>query len=54
MRVMTIKVRWFDGYFEKFEARAARSGNSILYIKLVSGEDRWVPLQQVRWFSGLK
>jgi ribosomal protein S8 len=51
---MKIKVRWFDGYIEEFDAEDARSGAYILWIKLKTGEDRWIPLSQVRWFSGLK
>jgi len=50
-----IIVRWFDGYLEEFEVEVVevRSGAYILWMKLASGEDRWIPLSQVRWFSGL-
>jgi hypothetical protein len=47
---MTVKVRWFDGYYEEFEAIEVRSGAYILWVRLLKGE-RWIPLSQVRWFS---
>ncbi|HEY3424994.1 MAG TPA: hypothetical protein VGL27_09380 [Negativicutes bacterium] len=49
---MDIKVRWFDGYLEEFQAVEARSGAYILWIRLEDGQERWIPLSQVRWFSG--
>ena len=45
-----VKVRWFDGYFEDFEAVETRVGNYHLWIKLVDGE-RWLPNHQIRWFE---
>jgi hypothetical protein len=51
---MIIKVRWWDGYYEEFKAKRARSGAYILWIELDDGSDRWIPLTQVRWFGGLK
>lgn len=50
MEAKKVKVRWFDGYFEEFEVTKARSGGAILWILLVNGEERWIPLSQVRWF----
>ena len=46
----TVRVRWFDGYYEEFEAVARRNGAYMLWIKLIDGE-RWIPLSQVRWFD---
>ena len=47
---MKIKVRWFDGYYEEFDALEVRNGGYMLWIRLFNGE-RWIPLSQVRWFS---
>lgn len=46
-----VNVRWFDGYLEKFEASEARFGSDLLWIRLLSGKNRHIPLRQVRWFS---
>lgn len=50
---IVVKVRWNDGYFERFKAAEARAGSDLLWIKLKNGETRHIPLRQVRWFSGL-
>lgn len=44
-------VRWFDGYLESFEASEVRNGCDLLWIRLITGENRHIPLRQVRWFS---
>ncbi len=49
-----VKVRWFDGYIEEFDAVEARAGAYLLWIKLEDGDTRHIPLAQVRWFNGLK
>lgn len=36
---MKIKVRRFDGYFEEFDATEFRSGDSILWIRLVNSDE---------------
>jgi hypothetical protein len=46
-----VKVRWFDGYYEEFQAEEVRVGNYHLWIKLVSGKERWLPNSQIRWFE---
>lgn len=51
---MLIKVRWWDGYYEEFEAQKARAGAYLLWIKLTNGETRHIPLLQVRWYNGIK
>lgn len=48
---MKIKVRWFDGYIEEFNVKEWRNGNAYLWMHLVNGEERWIPLIQVRWFG---
>jgi len=50
---LKIMVRWWDGYYEEFDAVEARAGAYLLWIKLCNGQTRHIPLQQVRWFSGL-
>jgi hypothetical protein len=47
----TVNVRWFDGYLEVFEAQEVRFGNSYLWMRLSDGQNRHIPLVQVRWFS---
>lgn len=45
-----VTVRWWDGYIETFEAKEARAGAFLLYIKL-DNDERRIPLQQVRWYK---
>ena len=47
---MKVKVRWFDGYYEEFDAIEVRSSAYMLWVRLFNGE-RWIPLSQVRWFD---
>jgi hypothetical protein len=46
-----VAVRWFDGYFESFEATEVRHGSDLLWLRLTSGQNRAIPLRQVRWFA---
>lgn len=50
-RVNTVTVRWFDSYLEEFEATEVRFGSDILFLRLVDGKNRHIPLRQVRWFG---
>jgi len=47
----TVNVRWFDGYLETFEASEVRFGGALLWMRLADGQNRHIPLSQVRWFS---
>ena len=47
----TVNVRWFDGYLETFDATEVRFGSDLLWLRLVDGANRQIPLRQVRWFS---
>lgn len=49
--INVVSVRWWDGYLEEFEATEVRFGAYILWMRLVSGKERVIPLNQVRWFS---
>ena len=49
--VNIVNVRWFDGYLETFEATEVRFGNAYLWMRLSNGQNRHIPLGQVRWFS---
>lgn len=49
MNVVT--VRWFDGYLEEFEATEVRFGSDLLWMRLLNGHNRHIPLRQVRWFG---
>lgn len=46
-----VYVRWFDGYLESFECEDVRFGAYLLWLKLKNGQNRHIPLNQVRWFS---
>ena len=48
MNVVT--VRWFDGYLEEFEATEVRFGSDLLWMSLSNGQNRHIPVRQVRWF----
>lgn len=47
----TVTVRWHDGYLERFDATEVRTGSSHLWMRLASGQDRWLPTGSIRWFS---
>lgn len=49
----TVKVRWWDGYYEEFNIKEGRAGAYLLWLKLTDGSTRHIPLNQVRWYSGL-
>ena len=46
-----VAVRWHDGYMEKFDCVEVRFGCDLLWMRLVSGQNRHIPLRSVRWFS---
>ena len=46
-----VSVRWWDGYLEEFEATEVRQGAYLLWMRLINGKNRNIPLNQVRWFS---
>ena len=50
-KINIVSVRWFDGYLEEFECSEVRFGGYIIWMRLISGKERIVPLVQVRWFS---
>lgn len=49
--MIQVTVRWWDGYLESFECLEVRFGSDLLWMRLVTGQNRHVPLRQVRWFS---
>lgn len=49
--MITLNVRWNDGYLETFECSEVRFGSDLLWARLSSGGNRHIPLRQVRWFS---
>jgi hypothetical protein len=49
--MILVNVRWFDGYLESFECEEVRFGSDLLFMRLISKENRHVPLRQVRWYS---
>lgn len=51
LNVNTVNVRWFDGYHERFEASEVRFGSDLLWLRLINGENRHIPLRNVRTFS---
>ena len=46
-----VNVRWFDGYLEAFDCTEVRQGGQILWMRLTNGQNRTIPLREVRWFS---
>jgi hypothetical protein len=46
-----VNVRWNDGYLEMFEVSEVRFGSDLLWMRLLDGNNRHIPLRQVRWFS---
>lgn len=51
MEDIKVTVRWWDGYKEDFEATEVRFGSDLLWMRLKSGQNRHIPLRNVRWFS---
>lgn len=49
--MIDVTVRWFDGYLEDFKCSEVRFGSDLLWMRLESGQNRHIPLRQVRWFS---
>jgi len=48
---IVVNVRWFDGYLEVFDCSEVRQGGQILWMRLNNGQNRTIPLREVRWFS---
>lgn len=46
-----VSVRWFDGYMEEFKATEVRFGSDLLFLRLLDGKNRHIPLRQVCWFG---
>ncbi len=50
--IILVNVRWWDGYLEAFECSQVRQGGHILWLRLMNGQNRTIPLiGNVRWFS---
>jgi hypothetical protein len=49
--MITVNVRWFDGYLETFESTEVRFGGYLLWMRLANGQNRHIPVHQVRWYS---
>lgn len=50
-KINTVTVRWNDGYKEDFSATEIRFGSDLLWMRLLDGCNRHIPLRQVRWFG---
>lgn len=50
-QVNMVTVRWWDGYMEEFEATEVRFGCDLLWMRLANGQNRHIPLRQVRWYG---
>jgi len=46
-----VTVRWWDGYMEVFEATEVIFGSDLLWMRLKDGNNRHIPMRQVRWFG---
>lgn len=40
-----------DGQKEDFECTKVKFGCDFLWMKLIDGKNRWVPLRHVRWIG---
>ena len=49
--IITVNVRWFDGYLEEFKCSEVRFGCDLLWMRLSNNQNRHIPLREVRWFS---
>ena len=50
--MITVNVRWQDGYYESFECSEVIFGITLLWMHLKDGGNRHIPLVgSVRWFS---
>lgn len=49
--MIRVNVRWNDGYLESFDCSEVRFGCDLLWMRLSNGNNRHIPLRQVRWFS---
>ena len=47
----TVNIRWNDGYFESFGVRQIRISETLLFIRLWDGGNRYIPLRNVRWYA---
>jgi len=45
--MILVNVRWWDGYLETFECSEVRQGGHILWMKLMNGQNRTVPLVEI-------
>lgn len=51
MTEIIVNIRWLDSYLEVFKCQEVRFGWAFIWMRLVSGENRQIPLTSVRWFS---
>jgi hypothetical protein len=49
--MITVNVRWFDGYIEEFKCDEVRFGAYLIFLRLKNGSNRHIPVSQVRWYS---
>lgn len=50
-KINKVTVRWRDGYKEDFKATEIRFGADLLWMRLEDGNNRHIPLREVRWFG---
>ena len=51
MSPYVVTVHWCDGYLEEFHCLDVRFGVDLLWMRLMDGANRHLPLRHVRWFS---
>jgi len=49
--MITLQVRWFDGYLETFICSEVRFGCDLIWARLENNDNRHIPTRQVRWYS---
>lgn len=46
-----VTVRWYDGYMETFECEEVRFGCDLLWMRLITKQNRHIPTRHIRWYS---
>lgn len=52
METYTVEIMWNDDRLEKFKCQLIGFvSNHILYLELTNGDNRYIPFEQIRWYS---
>lgn len=51
MQYYKLKIRWWDGYYKEYIITRYQAGAYLLWFQRDYGEERSIPLSQVRWYE---